>query len=54
MMQPRPMMVTDLHSRRGPRGGCYWCDDRRCRAVRFVNGHGWVALCETCTGIADG
>ncbi|NJB99885.1 hypothetical protein [Sphingomonas trueperi] len=53
-MQPRPLVVTDPFARRSPKGGCYWCDRNLCHAVRFVTGHGWVALCDTCRMLADG
>lgn len=42
------------HGRQHPKGGCYWCEVSPCPEVRFVTGHGWVALCGTCMEIADG
>ena len=54
MIRPRPLVLTDPHARRSPKGGCYWCDCRVFGHVRFVNGHGWIALCDTYRMLADG
>lgn len=54
MIRPRPLIVTDPTAGCSTKGGCYWCDHRVFGHVRFVNGHGWIALCETCRMLADG